>query len=119
MVARASVCLTIHNRLSDTNQPRSNSRGLTTVLPMDYATQTLNVANALPRLPDELDIWQFIINDKTTAFDVSVRITLDVTASRVETKPDLLVTSLQISTIIFNTKTSTTPHHTFSDRTCC
>ena len=78
MVARASVCLTMHNRLSDTNRPLASSTGLATVLPMDYASQTMTVAMALPRLPHELDIWQFIIKDdrKGKRFEVPVNVAL-------------------------------------------
>lgn len=35
MITRASVCLAIHNRVSDTRRPMSSSHGLATVLPMD------------------------------------------------------------------------------------
>jgi len=70
--------MVMHNRLSDTNREYACSRGLATVLPMDYATQTLTVANQLPRVPEELDIWQFMAKGKDRVFEVSVRITPDV-----------------------------------------
>jgi hypothetical protein len=72
------ICMVMHNRLSDTNREYACSKGLATVLPMDYATQTLTVANALPRLPKDLDIWQFMAKGKDRVFEVSVRITTDV-----------------------------------------
>ena len=36
MIARASVCLTVHNRVTDTGRPMPSSKGLATILPMDY-----------------------------------------------------------------------------------
>ncbi len=68
----------MHNRLSYTNRPLASSTGLATVLPIDYASQTITLAKALPRLPHELDIWQFIIKDerKGKRFEVPVNIAL-------------------------------------------
>ena len=56
IISPASVCMTIHNRTSDTDRPQSRSTGHACIMPFDYAGQIKTITDILPRLPNETNI---------------------------------------------------------------